>query len=89
MDEIRHLLTRNRASRVVWCDANLVVPVTWDMGVQNFINLLRVFYIPEDKVRAGPNPNPIDVGAWRNFDIAWRFFAELRCSTMECAYLRA
>ena len=68
MDEICHLLTRNRTGRDVWYSTILVVLVTWDLGVPDLINPLRVFDIPEDEVRVGLNPNPIEVGIWRNFD---------------------
>ena len=88
MDEIRHLLTRNRTSRVFWNDAIPVVPVTWDLGVPDPINLLRVFDVPEDEVRAGFNPNSANVGTRRNFDKGWRFLAELRCPATECVCLR-
>ena len=67
MDIIHDFLTRNRTSRVVWCDAIPVVPVTWDLDVGDAINLLCVLDIPENEVWTGLDPDPIDVWTWRDF----------------------
>jgi hypothetical protein len=83
VDEIRDFLTRNRTSRVVWCDAILVVPVTWDLDVADFVNLLCVFDVPENEVGTGLDPNPIDVGTWRDFYIGGRWFPKLCGSVNE------
>ena len=67
MDVIHDFLARNWTSRVVWCDAVLVVPITWDLDVGDSIDLLCVLDVPENEVRAGLDPDPIDVGTWRDF----------------------
>lgn len=88
VNEIRDLVTRNRTSRVVWCDTILVVPVTWDLDVPDFVNLLCVLNVTEDEVRARLNPDPINVGTWCDFYVGGRWFAELCGSINENGCLR-
>jgi hypothetical protein len=89
MDEIRDLVTSNRTSRVVWCDTILVVPVTWDLDVPDFVNLLCMFDVTEDEVGVGLNPDSIDVGTWSYFCVGGRWFTELCGSANENGCLRA
>ena len=77
VDVIRNFLTRNRASGVVWRDTIFVVPVTRDSDVTDVINLLRVLDVPENEVGVGLDPDPIDIGTWRDFHIGRRWFPEL------------
>jgi len=89
VDIIRNFLARHRASGVVRCDTIFVVPVTWDLNVANVVNLLCVFYVPEDEVGVGPDPDSIDVEARRDFCMVGRWFPELCGSANEDAILRA
>lgn len=77
VDVIRDLLTGSRTSGVVWCDAILIVPITWDLDVADFVDILCVFDVPEDEVLARLDPNPVDVGTRRDFCIGWRGFSKL------------
>jgi len=88
VNEIRDLVTRNRTSRVVWCDTILIVPVTWDLDIPDFVDLLCTLDVTEDEVGAGLNPNPINVGTWCDFYIGGRRFAKLCSSANENGCLR-
>lgn len=88
MDVIHDFLTRNRTSRVVWCDTIPIVPVTWDLDVGYFVDLLCMFDIPENEVGAGLDPDPIDVGTWCDFYEGGRWFPKLRGSANDDTNLR-
>ena len=88
MDEIHNLITRNRTSRVVWCDTIRIVPVTWDLDIPDFVNLLCVFDVTEDEVGTGLNPDSTDVGTWCDLCVGGRWSTELCGSANESGYLR-
>lgn len=80
VNEIRDLVTRKRARRVGWCDTIIIVPVTWDLDIPDFVDLLCTLDVTEDEVGVRLNPGPIDVGTWCDFCVGGRRFTEL-CSS--------
>lgn len=85
VDEVRNLLTRNWMRRVLWHDAVLLIPVSRNSNVADFVNLLSVLNIPKDEIRARLNPDPIHVGARCDFYTAWGQFPQLR-GLVGCSY---
>ena len=67
MDIICDFLARNRTSKVVWCDAVFVVPVTWYLNAADAINPLCVLDVPKNEVGTGLDPYATDVRARRYF----------------------
>jgi len=88
VDVIHDFLTRNRAGRVVWCGTIPVVPVTWYLDVGDSVDFLCVLDVPKNEVGAGLDPDPIDVGTWRDFCEGGRWFPKLRGSTNDDTNLR-
>ena len=88
MDVIRDFLARNRTSKVVWCDAVFVVPVTWYLDVADAINPLCVLDVPKDEVGTGLDPYATDVRTRRDFGKTGRWSPKSRSPASEEAKLR-
>jgi len=88
VDVIHDFVTRNRTSIVVWCDTIPVVPVTWDLDIGDPIDLLCVLDVPKNEVGAGLDPDPIDIGTWRDFYEGGLWFPKLRGSANNETNLR-
>lgn len=59
VDKMRDLPTRNWTNRVVWGNTVLVVPVTWDSNVADFVDLLCVQNVHKTSTLFTLGPNVI------------------------------
>lgn len=55
VNEIRDLVARKRTSRFVRCDAILIVPVTWDLDIPEFVDLPCTLDVTEDGAESRPH----------------------------------
>jgi hypothetical protein len=89
VDEIHDLFARNWSFRVVWRDSILVVPITWDSNVADFVDLLCVLNVPKNEVGTGLDPNPIYIGPRPDFQIVRGWLPYPRGPVGDNAYIRS